>query len=125
MESKENAKVCNCNGGEYLVVSCSGASDVGHLSDLIARKLRDNNQRTMKCLAKVAIDNQIQIDSLKEANILVIDGCPVDCGKKVMEKAGISDFHYIRLSDWGCKKGQSAPTPQLIDELYKKTVLYC
>jgi uncharacterized metal-binding protein len=125
MESKENTKDCNCNGGEYLVLACSGASDVGHISDLIARKLRDTNQRAMKCLSMVAAGNQPLIDSLKSANVLVIDGCPIDCGKKVMEKAGIDNYNYIRLSDWGYKKGLSPITPELINELYKKVVLHC
>lgn len=125
MESKENQIDCKCNDGEFLVLACSGASDVGHLSDLVARKLRDNNQRAMKCLAMVAANNQPLIDSLKLANVLVIDGCKIDCGKKIMEKAGVANYNYIRLSDWGFKKGQSPVSPETINELYKKVVLHC
>lgn len=123
MEKKNDS--CNCPlSDEFVVVACSGASDVGQLSDLVARKLRDNNQRTMKCLAMIASDNQPLIESLKAANILVIDGCPIDCGKKIMEKVGISKYNYVRLTDWGCKKGQTPATPDLLQELYEKTVLF-
>lgn len=124
MEFKEN-KSCTCNGGEYMVFACSDASDVGYLTDVVARKLRDNNQRTMKCLAMVGANNEPLIESLKSANVLVIDGCPIDCGKKMMKKAGINNFNYIRLSDWGFKKGQSPASTEQINNLYEKVVLHC
>ena len=44
METKEKPS-CLCGTSEYNVVSCSGASDLGHLSDLVARRLRDNKVR--------------------------------------------------------------------------------
>jgi uncharacterized metal-binding protein len=124
METKN--KSCNCtDSSEFIVMACSGASDVGQLSDLVARKLRDGNQRAMKCLAMVAADDATFIESCKNANVLVIDGCPVDCGKKIMEKAGLANYNYIRLSDWGYKKGQSPATPELIGEVSEKVVMYC
>jgi uncharacterized metal-binding protein len=124
METKN--KSCNCTDScEFIVMSCSGASDVGQLSDLVARKLRDGNQRAMKCLAMVAADDANFIESCKNANVLVIDGCPFDCGKKIMEKAGLANYNYIRLSDWGYKKGQSSATPELIGEVSEKVVMYC
>lgn len=39
---KEKKVDCHCSCSELMVMACSGASDVGHLSDLVARKLRDN-----------------------------------------------------------------------------------
>ena len=124
METKKTS--CNCSdSGEFTVMACSGASDVGQLSDLVARKLRDSNQRVMKCLAMVASGDEKFIESCKSANVLVIDGCPVDCGRKIMEKAGLTNYNYIRLSDWGYKKGQAPATPELIKEVYEKAVLYC
>jgi len=29
------------------------------------------------------------------SKILVIDGCPLNCAKKTLEKAGFKDFFYI------------------------------
>ena len=34
-------------------MACSGACDLGQITDLVARKLRDNNVRKMHCLAVV------------------------------------------------------------------------
>jgi uncharacterized metal-binding protein len=118
-----NQNKCSCNSGEYIVISCSGASDVGYLSDLIARKLRDNNQRSMKCLALVGADDQPVINSLNKGNVLVIDGCPQECGKKILDKASVSNYQYVRLDNWGYKKGQSEANTERVNELYKKVVL--
>ena len=119
-------KNCNCSSnGEFLVMACSGASDIGQMTDLVARRLRDENQRAMKCLAMVAADNLPLIDSLKLANVLVIDGCPVDCGKKIMEKAGLSNYNYIRLTDWGYQKGKTPVNETTVNEIFERAVLHC
>lgn len=118
METK-NSSCSPSNGGEMLVMACSGASDIGCLSDKVARKLRDNGVRTMKCLAMVASDNQPLIESLKSANVLVIDGCPTDCGKKIMDKAGLTSYAYLRLTDHGFQKGQSPVNEENINKVYE------
>ena len=86
MENKKNEKICQCSGGEMLVMACSGASDIGCLSDKVARKLRDNGVRSMKCLAMVAANNQPLIESLKTANVLIIDGCLLIVAKRLWIK---------------------------------------
>lgn len=65
-------KACLCGTSEYNVVSCSGASDLGQLSDVIARKLRDNKVRKMNCLTLIAINDQNLIDTFKKDNVLGI-----------------------------------------------------
>ena len=87
METKEKPS-CLYGTSEYNVVSCSGTSDLGHLSDLVARRLRDNKVRKMNCLAMIAINDKTLIESFQSANVLVIDGCSVDCGRKILEHAG-------------------------------------
>lgn len=119
METKEKT-ACLCGTSEFNVVSCSGASDLGQISDLVARRLRDNNVRKMNCLSMIAIDNQPLITAFKSANVLVIDGCPVDCGKKILEKAGISQFNHLRLTDLGYLKGKTPPTDDVLNAIYEK-----
>lgn len=116
---------CLCGTSEYNVVSCSGASDLGQLSDVIARKLRENKVRKMNCLTMIAIDDQPLIDAFKKAHVLAIDGCPKDCAKKILEKAGIVNFSHLRLTDLGYEKGKTPVTENLINEVYAKTeVIY-
>jgi len=122
---EENKLTCSCaDKAEKVVMSCSGQSDVGELSDLVARKLKKNKNRTMKCLAQVAIDNKALIESLKSSNILIIDGCPVDCAKKIAEKAGLSGFAYIRITDLGYKKGQTPINEEIVNTAYEIAKTY-
>jgi len=117
MENKNCS--CSCSNSEEMVVlACSGACDLGEITDLLARKLRNNNIRNMKCLAMVAADSKPLIDSLKAANTLLLDGCPVDCGKKIMEKAGITNYHYLRLTDLGYVKGKTPANQTTIDKIF-------
>ena len=106
------------NGG--IVLACSGASDMGELTDKVARKLRDNKAYNMKCLAMVAADNKAIIETLQTMDTLVIDGCPTDCGKKIMEEAWLTNYRYIRLTDFGYEKGKTPVTEELIDKIYKR-----
>nr|NQU92105.1 zinc-binding protein [Bacteroidota bacterium] len=121
MEIKD--KKCLCGEGEFIVMACSGASDLGKLSDVIARKLSENNVRKMSCLAIVGAGIQKSIESFKSKNLLVIDGCPIDCGKRMMNNSGIENYNHLRLTDLGCKKGETPLTEDVINNIYEKAEL--
>jgi uncharacterized metal-binding protein len=123
METNQNSKSCLCGNGEYIVIACSGACDLGQISDLVARKLRDNKIRKMNCLAAVAADVKPTIEAFKEANLLLIDGCPVDCGKKILDKAGIENYKYLRMTDLGYIKGKTPVTIEVIEAVYEKATI--
>ena len=115
----KNKSGCSCSDKvERAVLSCSGASDLGEITDLLARKLKTNNVRNMKCLAMIACNNKPLIENLKSANILVIDGCSIDCAKKIMEDANLKNFRHIRLTDYGFKKGQTPANEENIAKVY-------
>ena len=117
---------CSCSEtAEKVVMCCSGASDVGQISDLVARKFRDSKERGMKCLTMVAIDNKPLIESLKTANVLVIDGCPIDCGKKIMDRAGITNYAYMRVTDHGLNKGASPANEANVAHIHEIAKTYC
>ncbi len=114
---------CSCSAKKSKTVfACSGAADLGMASDLLARKLHVNGDRSMKCLAFVSAGITEMIDSVKDSNMLVIDGCKLDCGKKTFEKNGLNDFIHLRLTDLGYEKGKTPATAELIDKMYEKTV---
>ncbi|MBP7496559.1 MAG: putative zinc-binding protein [Bacteroidales bacterium] len=114
---------CSCNDkAEKIVMSCSGASDVGQISDLLARKLRDNKVRSMKCLTMIAIDNKPLIEAVQNSNTLVIDGCPIDCGRRILEKAGLSNFSYMRITDYGLVKGKTPVNVETINTVYQEAI---
>jgi len=123
MENKENNE-CLCGSADKMVLACSGASDVGHITDIVARKLRKEEVRKMNCLAVVGAGIEKSIEDFKKKNILVIDGCPIDCGKRIMEKNGFTKYHYMRVTDLGYKKGQTPVTEEVINKVFEMAKTY-
>lgn len=119
METKGN-KNCLCSSNDKIVIACSGACDLGQVTDTVARKLRDNKVSKMNCLAAVGADIKPTIEAFKSANLLMLEGCPVDCGKKILDKAGIINYTHIRMTDFGYVKGQTPVTDEVINAVYEK-----
>ena len=115
---------CLCGSGELIVLACSGASDIGFITDLVARKLRDSGVRKMNCLAVVGAGIEKSIEDLKKKNILVIDGCPIDCGKKIMDRNGFNNYQYIRVTDLGYIKGKTPVTEEVINSVFEIAKTY-
>ncbi|HOY30804.1 MAG TPA: putative zinc-binding protein [Bacteroidales bacterium] len=110
---------CLCGSGEHMVLACSGSSDVGQITDLVARKLRDNKVRKMNCLAVIGAGIEKSIENFKTKNILVIDGCPIDCGKRIMDKNGFTNYQYMRVTDLRYKKGETTVNDDVINDVYE------
>lgn len=116
-ESKPMAS-CACGTAPKLVFACSGAADVGHISDLAARKLAREGGGKMFCLAGVGGRVSGIMETTKSAAaILAIDGCPLDCARKTLEGAGFNEFEHVRLSDLGMEKGKSPLSDELVDKV--------
>ncbi len=112
------AECCSCgSGGIKLIYACSGAANTGYLADAAARKLMKDNAGKMTCLAAMGAELSGFIESAKcaEKNI-VIDGCPVSCGKKIFEKLGLPFEHFI-TTDFGVEKGKTEITAEVIDRV--------
>jgi uncharacterized metal-binding protein len=99
---------CSCGEKKnVLVFACSGAADVGALSDRVARKLSSDGKFKMYCMAAVGANIPEKIKPLMDAGGLIsIDGCSSLCSKKVLERAGFSSKSY-NLEDLGFKKGKT------------------
>lgn len=106
------------NGSEKLIFACSGIADVGEIADRTGRKLHKDGVGKMWCISGIGAGLSNFIDSTKAAaKVLVIDGCPVDCGMKMMEKAGISNFAQIRITDLGFEKGKTPVSDDAIEKI--------
>lgn len=115
---KMENKNCSCKDDAVKTVfACSGAADLGEVSDRVARKLHREGVRQMKCLAFIGAGIQDMIDSVRDSNMLVIDGCPLDCGRLTMEKNGLNDFCHLRLTDLGYTKGQTPASSKVVQEI--------
>jgi uncharacterized metal-binding protein len=109
---------CCCGSeGIKLIYACSGAANTGFLADNVARKLAGGGKGSMTCLAAMGADLSGFIESAKSAcTNIVIDGCPVSCGKKILEKHGIPFEQYI-VTEHGVEKGKTTVTPEIIERV--------
>ena len=108
---------CGCGNGIKLLYSCSGAANTGLLADSVSRKLMRENYGKMTCLAAVGAELSGFIESAKSATTnIVIDGCPVACGKKIFDKAEMAYQHFI-LTDFGVEKGKTEITSEVINNI--------
>jgi uncharacterized metal-binding protein len=102
-----------CSGGDTLIFACSGAADVGAISDRAARQMTRDGIGKMFCLAGVGGRVEGIVQKAKAASrIVTIDGCSLDCTKKCLELAGVRDFQYVRVTDLGLEKGKSPATDE-------------
>lgn len=101
-----------------LVFVCSGAADVGELTDRAARQIRNEGFGTMSCLASIgARDSDITFNAEIADRVLLIDGCPNACARRTFAEAGLSRFTHFDLSEVGLKKGRSPVTEEAIQRV--------
>ena len=110
-----NTTACACGSGSKLIFPCSGAADVGAVSDQAARQLTRDGMGRMFCLAGIGGRVPAIMETTKTAaKLLAIDGCPQDCARKTLEVAGFSGFAHLRLYDFGMEKGKTPPNTEAI-----------
>jgi uncharacterized metal-binding protein len=104
---------CGCGGTKtknVLLYACSGGANVAEMADRAARQLMREGRGTMFCLAGLGADIPNMVQQAKDADLnLVIDGCSVDCARKIFERHGLKNVQYIRVTDLGIEKKQGVP----------------
>lgn len=113
--NQENS--CSCSGGPKLFFACSGAADVGEIADKAARKLTKDGVGKMFCMAGIG---GIMKTTESAERILAIDGCPLNCVKSGLEKAGFDNFKHLQLADLGMEKCSSPVTEENIGKVVAK-----
>lgn len=96
-----------CSTGTKLLYTCSGASDVGELTDRAVRVLWNEGFAQKTCLAGIGANLSGFVKSAEGAEVnITIDGCPLLCARKSLERIGIKPIS-IMLEDLGFEKGAS------------------
>lgn len=107
----KSAPGCSCAGAPVLIFACSGAADVGKIADEAARRLSADGVGRMFCLAGIGGRVPGMLASTESAAaILVIDGCPIECGKRSLQNAGFTRFQHLELSKLGLQRGHAPVT---------------
>ena len=95
------------NSNPTLIFPCSGASDVGELTDRTARRLSRSGFGKMFCLAAIGGRVQQYINDTQSAkDIIVIDGCSNDCAKRTLNTINVQ-AKAVNLEELGFRKGNS------------------
>jgi len=111
---------CGSNRETNLLYSCSGAANTGLLADQVMRTLMHDKVGSGTCLAAVGADLSGFIVSARNATRnIVIDGCPVGCGKRIFEKNSLPYHHFV-ATDYGVEKGKTFITGDVIESVASK-----
>ena len=108
---KKKPKQADCCGGDakktVLLYACSGGANVAEIADRAARELMFSGCGSMFCLAGIGAGIPAMVQAARDADLnVVIDGCPMDCAKKIFDKAGIANFVQIKVTDLGIEKAK-------------------
>jgi uncharacterized metal-binding protein len=109
---------CCCGSGEkvHLLYACSGAANTGFLADGVSRRLAKLGIGRMTCLAAMGAELSGFVASAQAAGAnLVIDGCPVGCGKQIFEHLGVPFQHFV-TTNYSVEKGKTEITPEIIEQ---------
>ncbi|MCE5273095.1 putative zinc-binding protein [bacterium] len=110
---------CGCGKLEYnIVFACSGAADVGLISDRAARSVAARKAASMICIAAVGAGIEEIMEKARGAKrVLAIDGCDKACAFKVLEKAGIEGFISMRLDTLGLEKSKTPVDEAVVEKM--------
>ena len=96
---------CCAPNGNVMILACSGASNLGQLSNQAALELAREGFGKMFCLSGIGAHLSGFVQSAKDVPAMVaIDGCPVACAKKILEHAQIPLRAYVAVSYLGIQK---------------------
>ncbi|MCF8040569.1 MAG: putative zinc-binding protein [Desulfarculaceae bacterium] len=101
------ADSCCTNGGQAMLLACSGASNVGQLTNQACVELTQEGFGKMFCLAGVGGRLQGFIQAVKDApELVVLDGCEKGCAKAIIQEAGLPLRGYVVLTQQGIAKNK-------------------
>ncbi len=99
------SNACACGSEPLMILACSGGSNVGQLTNQAAVELTREGQGKMFCLAGIGAQLPPMVKAgAKASGVVVLDGCPIGCAKKIMENAGLSPGRYVVVTDLGIEK---------------------
>jgi len=117
---------CCCGGDapkkNILFYACSGGANVGEVADRAAREMMYAGYGTMFCLAGLGAGIDGMIQTAKDADMnVVVDGCGVDCAKKIFDNCGVTNYMQIKVTDLGIEKVKGVrATDAQVDTLVAK-----
>jgi len=99
---------CGANEPERIIFPCAGQANVGQLTNLAALRLRDEGYGSVACIALLATGTETLVAGALEAGeVVILDGCPMQCAKKIAGAQGVAAGQHLVLTEMGIAKGAS------------------
>jgi len=101
---------CSCGQNEpkRIIFPCAGQANVGQLTNLAAVQLTEEGYGNIACASLLAIGTESLIaNALNADEVVILDGCPMQCAKKIAGAQGIAAGQHIVLTELGITKGPS------------------
>jgi uncharacterized metal-binding protein len=81
---------------------------VGQLTNLAAVQLTEEGYGTIACIALLAIGSESLVENSRNADeVVILDGCPMLCGKKIAYEKGLRETQHLVVTELGIPKGPS------------------
>lgn len=88
-----------------IILPCDGASNVGQVAHQVALELTNSDIGRMCCITAVGAESKLHLDIMRRAKkIIVINGCPNQCAKRILDKLSLHIDQNIVVSELGVAK---------------------
>jgi len=104
------APSCSCGQNEKkrIIFPCAGQANVGQITNLASIQLAEEGYGSPSCVALLATGAESLVAGSKGADeVLILDGCPVVCAKKIADEKGVPVAQHIVVTELGIVKGPS------------------
>lgn len=98
---------CTCGGNEKnrLIFPCSGQANTGQITNQAAIQLSDEGYGSFVCTALLASGSESLAERARGVHeVVAIDGCGMDCARKILEQAGVPVHQHLVVTDLGIEK---------------------
>jgi len=114
---------CGANEPKRIIFPCAGQANVGQLTNLAAVQLTEEGYGSIACASLLAIGMESLISNALNADeVVILDGCPMNCAKKIAGMQGIAAGQYLVMTELGITKG---PSKSYTDDDIEKIVSAC
>ena len=99
---------CGQNEKKRIIIPCSGVANVGQITNLASIQLAEEGYGSPACVALLATGAESLVAGARGADeVLILDGCPVLCAKKIADAQNVPVAQHIVVTDLGIEKGPS------------------
>jgi uncharacterized metal-binding protein len=85
-----------------LVYACSGCSSAARMANDLAVRLDRERLAEMSCIAGVGGDVEpLVATATADRPTLVVDGCPLECARKSLERHDVTPDRHVNLAERG------------------------